>query len=498
MEIFYIIASVIALVVSVIAYLMGRNNINLTWVTALSIASILITLPIYPIWASIAKNDAQTFYEYWNGSEVATNSSSMTCYRDGSCVNTYNCDPYTVYETETYTDSEGKTKTRTVAKTKYHSCPYSQEETRYSIDTTVGAYDLGVFMTGEEFRWGVAIPGGRVTEPPTLWTEAKTRIDSGNPGAVTQINPYKNYILASDVTLFKEYSTEIENYSKKGLLPTPANSVYDLYKANKLYNVGVDYMDMEKFNTDLQYLNSAVGSNLHGDLHIVMVNADEVGDPTTYTNALNAYWTSKEVGKNAIAKNTITVVVGVEKYKKAPTVEEKPVESVEDSEQVKSEDSEVVTKQTDTIAVGTPVVAWAKSFTGMPLGNEALMTQISSDLKGKVIDEDFVGSAKFNVDTLEYEVSAGKVSDLIFGVNEFQRVSMSGSDSDDNGSGFEYLSEDWEPDEGTMVGIHIVSTIIFIICLFVAVMVGLNRSGYSSEDYLRDFIENFVNKVERK
>ena len=498
MEIFYIIAGVISVAVSVVAYLMGRENINLTWVTALSIASILITLPIYPIWAAISKNDAQTFYEYWNGSEVSTNSSSMTCYRDGSCVNTYNCDPYIVYETETYTDSEGKTRTRPVEKTKYHSCPYSHEETKYSIDTTVGSYNLGTFMTGEEFRWGIAIPGGRVTEPPALWTEAKGRIDSGNPGAVTQINPYKNYILASDVTLFKEYSTEIENYSKKGLLPTPANSVYDLYKANKLYNVGVDYVDTEKLNTDLQYLNSAVGSNLHGDLHIVMVNAEEVGDPTNYTNALNAYWTSKELGKNAIAKNTITIVVGVEKHKKTLPVKEESDQNPDESEEGTVEGSEETIEEVDTIAVGTPVVAWAKAFTGMPLGNEALMTQISSDLKGEVIDESFVGSANFNVDTLEYEISAGKVSDLIFGVNEFQRVSMSGSDDDDNGSGFEYLSEDWEPDEGTMVGIHIVSTIIFIICLFVTVMVGLNRSGYSNEDYLRDFIENFVNKVERK
>lgn len=494
MEIFYIILGVILAACGVIVYLMGRETINLTWVTALSVAGVLLTLPIYPIWTAIAKDADQTFYEYWNGSEISVDSHSITCYRDGSCQNTYNCDPYIVYETEYYTDSEGKRQSRTVPVTKYHSCPYSSEETSYSISTTLGGYNLGTFMTGEEFRFGMGIPGGRVTEPPALWTEAQARIANGNPGAVTQINPYKNYILASDVTLFKEYSEVIEDYNSENLLPIPANDVYDLYKANKLYNVGVDYVDGEKLNIDLQYLNAAVGSKLHGDLHIVMVDAEKAGDPTTYTNALNAYWTSKEVGKHAIAKNTITIVVGVEKYKQTvkPQSESTDEESTGDTEVVPGTEEQDSVVEEETIATGTPVVAWAKSFTGMPIGNETLMTQISSDLKGEVIDENFIGSAKFDVNTSEYDIKDGKVSDLIFGVNEFQRMSMTGSDSDDKGSGFSYLSEDWAPDEGTMIWIHIVSSLVFIICLFAAVMVGLNRSGYSEKDYLRDFIQSFV------
>ena len=209
MEIFYIILGVVLLAALVFVFFTKIASLTIVLITA--VVALLLPLPVYGITTTIAKNDQETFNEFWNGSELSTEAESRVCQRDGICVNTFQCDPYTVYETEYYTDSEGKRQSRQVAVTKYHDCPYSTEETTYLISTTLGAFSAGSnLMTGEPFRWGHNIPGGQVTTPPQLWLDAKARIENGAPGGVTKVNQYKNYILAADYTLFKEYSDERE------------------------------------------------------------------------------------------------------------------------------------------------------------------------------------------------------------------------------------------------------------------------------------------------
>lgn len=408
-----------------------KLNFNLIALAITMIAVLITPWITYSITATVAKNADQTFYEYWNGSEIEAVSNTITCKRDGSCRNEYDCDPYTVSHEESYTDSDGKSRTRTVYETKYHDCPYSAEETSYDVLTTLGNFSAGAsLMTGEQFRPSKSIPGGRVTTPPALWVAAKQRIDSGNPDGVTSRHEYKNFILSSDETLFASYSGNIDKLVADNMLPTPANSVFDIYKANKAYSVGDTKLDMNSMNSQLGLLNAAFGSELRGDMHIVFADATKAGEGNDYTNSLRAFWNSEAVGKNAIAKNTLTLVVGVESN-----------------------------------VDGKASVAWAHGFTGMPVGNEALLQELTN-LKGQVIDDKFIGSPVFNIAAKTYTHSNGAVEDMVFGKFKFARVSMSATDEGDNGSGFKYLSDAWKMKSSDYAVVYWISGILCAMLLF--------------------------------
>lgn len=488
MTVFYITFILVAAISVFVLY--KFFNVNLTALVAGTILSILITSPIYPIWSSVAKNDELTFKEFWNGSELLAEFSEQTCERDGYCENTYDCDPYPVTRIVSSTDSKGNTTTETVTDIHYHSCPYSVQETQYMVDTTLGNYLIGeAQMTGTPFRGSVNIPGGQVVTPPTLWSEAKARIDGGNPGGVTKLSEYKNYILASDATLFKEYSTFIDELEAEGLLPQPASSVRDIYKSDKAYFAGVKNIPASEYVEDVQYLNAQVGSELRGDLHIVFVDAGKVNSPTDYANALKAYWTSELMGKHAIAKNAIVVIVGVGKYV-APAIEKAPDSTLTESSPVDAEEplNEVVPPSAElAIPVGSPVVEWARMFTGMPLGNEALAVQIQSDMQGLPIDENLIGRPKFNIESGTYTANSGVLHSILFGENKFTRVSMGSSDADDIGSGFSYLEAAWKPSTQSMVGMHVLAIILAGLAMSITCVVAFSyREG---EDPLRSLIK---------
>lgn len=456
MLVFYV---VLALVIVAGCVFLTKSNFapHLTVLSVSVVAALLAPWGVYSITAAVAKNDDQTFYEFWNGSEQAVSTKVVQCERDGNCEHEYDCDPYTVTEVESYTDEKGNSKTRIVTKTVYHSCPYSTEETDYIISTTIGTFSAGdSLMTGGEFRGHKPIPGGRQTAPST-WLEAKNRIDSGNPSGVTERHKYKNYILAADTTLFENYSDRIDFLLAENLLPVPVTNVHSLYMANKAYSVGDTKIDMTSMNEQLKQLNGFVGGKLRGDMHVVFVEASRVGDGTDYTNALKAHWTSEVVGKNAIAKNTLTLVIGV-------------------------------TQKDD-----KPVVDWARSFTGMPVGNEGLMQEFTN-LKGSVIEGNFIGAPKFNVSTEQYDMSAGRVEDMVSGVHKFARVSMSASEKDDNGSGFSYLSESWKMKPATLALAIWLCSIISAIILITGTLISVNMGKSYYKDHVREFTKNIFSK----
>lgn len=368
---------------------------------------------VYSIGSEISKDQASTFKEYWNGYETKAYKNDRTCVKNGSCAHTYDCDPYEERErrSRTVTDSKGNSKTEYyyVTVTKYESCPYSTQETSYYVDSTVDTFTIASnVMTGPEYRaYERQIPGGRQGDP-ALWVEAKNRIESGKPGPVTAVKDYKNYILASQETLFSEYSENIETLKGKNLLPAFSNGVFSHYHANKAYKVGdVNVPLFGDYLTDVAYLNGAVGDDLHGDLHVVFAPENVEGGKDEYLNTLIAYWQSEELGKNALSKNSIVVLIGV-----------------------KQDGSEV---------------AWAKATTGMPLGNEHLLTQIASDLQGKKMDGNLIGRPSFNPATEEIISGNGELEKILWGDNKFERVSMTANSEDDNGSGFSYLRDELEP-----------------------------------------------------
>lgn len=497
MFVFYVILSIVIVVTAVV--LIKFFQINITLFVAAAAVALLIPLPVYAVTTSIAKNDQQTFHEYWNGYETAATTDVTECQRDGSCQNTFQCDPYTTVEIEYYTDSEGKQQSRTVTKTHYHSCPYSTQETSYYVDSTVESFTIAShLMTGQQYRSGWSINGGQVLEAPKAWVEAKTRIDSGKPGPVTVVKNYKNFILSSELSLFKKYSAQIDDLVSQGMLPAPVSGTTNFYKSPKAYFVGKQNKNVkaQSLTTDVAYLNGAVGDKLHGDLHVVFVDS-KVGNSTDYSNSLMAYWQdSKTHGKNAISKNSIVVVIGVENYSAPSSESSTSAPAVVDEAQIPVDIIPTAAPAIDVpkIKTGTPVVGWVKAFTGMPLGNEAMLTQIESSLKGSVVDKNLIGRPTFNVSQNEVKHTDGKLENILFGVNKFERVSMSANDSDDSGSGFNYLAQEWVPDAGTMTLIFWLSSIFAALALAFG---GLMSYTVISNEEFPDFIKTLITK-ERK
>lgn len=364
---------------------------------------------VYFVGSEAAKNQASSFKEYWNGYETAANRSDRACTRDGVCANTYQCDPYTerVRKTRTTTDSKGKTKTEPYYETEthWHSCPYSTQESTFTIESTVQSFTIASnVMTGQEYRFGHGLPGLR--DIPQQWLDAKARIDAGKPGPVTAVKDYQNFILASQKSLFSQYANNIDDMKSKNLLPSLSAGVQNQYQANKAYKVGDANVPLfGDYMTDVAYLNGAFGKDLHGDLHVVFAPENIENGKDDYMNTLMAYWQSGAMGKNALSKNTMVVLIGV-----------------------KQDGSEV---------------AWAKAATGIPLGNEALLTQVASDLKGKKMDKNLIGRPTFDLSNKSVISSNGELEKILWGANKFSRVSMSGDGAD--AAGFSYLRDEMQP-----------------------------------------------------
>lgn len=330
--------------------------------TELVIGSIICAVVVIPLvtWGgfTMIRNSTISYNEYYSGIEKTATEHVTKCTRDGPCKHEYDCDPYTVLVTKTRTVSDGnggtRTETYTELETRYHRCPYTDTEHTFKVTDTLGeTYTMGDHWfpdNPERHKWRSRslpnVPSGE----PRLWVEAKERIESGNPGGTTKREKYKNYIQASQEDIYEKYSNAIASYKKKGLMPRVVTKVYDFYKADKVYlPTGLPAgTDKKEWQSGLLRLNGDVGGVKHGDLHLVLVDAAKITSGDEYTAALDAYWQSKELGKNTLSKNGIVIVAGFN---------------------------------------GT-TVDWARGFTGMPVGNEGFIVAVREDLTGTTVTPD--------------------------------------------------------------------------------------------------------------
>lgn len=426
----------IAGIVTLVVVLVGKYLLQVSIVPVLisfALLSFGVNPLVYHVGSEISKTQASTFNEYWNGYETAAMKDVRECAYNGSCHHTYSCDPYTVPVTST--DSKGNV--TITYETRWNSCPVSTQETSYYIHSTIDKKNPFVvarnLMTGPEYRAHErTIPGGRQGDP-ALWTEAKARIESGNPGPVTAVKDYQNYILASQDDLYENYSDRIEDLQEDNLLPAPSSGVHSLYQATKAYKVGNANVPLfGDYVTDLSYLNGAIGGELYGDLHVVFAPEDIEGGKDDYANAVLAYWQSEELKRNAISKNSIIVVIGASK----------------DGQKV----------------------SWAKAMTGMPIGNEGLLVQIASDLKDKPLDKNLLGRPSYDIGAKSVRHSEGVLENILWGVNKFERVSMSANEEDDKGAGFMYLRDQLKPSGWAVFWISFVNLLIGGLVLFGAML----------------------------
>lgn len=402
----------------------GDFENNITW-TEFAIGMLIIILVITPVVGKIGwdlfKQSNLTFNEYWNGWEIQAVADVTTCTRDGPCRHEYDCDPYIVLVTYTYSCGKNQTCTGVRPETRYHSCPYVNKETDYLVKTTLGDYAIAYGRLPDNpqanrWRSGVLIPQYVIDRAgvgaPPFWLAAKARIDSGKPGPVTKRAEYDNYILASDRTILKQYSSAIEEYKKANLLPPVQSAVYDFYCADKVQFVGFRPADPKVWQAALSYLNAAFGSELRGDLHLIIVQNETINNnPDKYILALKAYWQNRAVfERNAISKNSAIVVMG--------TADGQTVE-------------------------------WTRATTGMPLGNEEMLVAIRN-IKGiPLTPESVIGRVEGEFDYKTKVGVRGKHSDgaiekILWGIGEsqtkFKRIAMTGKTG--AGSGFLYLSNE--------------------------------------------------------
>ena len=407
-----LITSVVTFVVALfVSRLFGSNNMpwkaRLIWFVSLSLGTLLIGPGSFAIAAQIAYSSAiEGFHQFLNGTVVVADKQELTCSRDGfSCRYTYLCDPYSVTH-YTY-DSKGNVN-GSYTTTEYHSCPYTVHEYNFSTTDSIGGTVYYGGTVGENpvpWREGVGIPPDLPTQNPVDWQRARTALDNGRGLPMTVDNQYVNYFLASDSSLLRASSDDISLLKKDKLLPKHTanvkNPIHDTFDANKVAFVGFKPEDAPAWQSEVMQFNAALGSELRGDLHLVIVRASALPSSVSsedYLNAIKAYW-QNNLGKFAFGKNGIVVVIGVDDAGKN--------------------------------------IEWARASTGMPVGNGTMTEYLQNRLHGTPFNlEDVMGSTFAEVANGEahYVYGQGIIPQAIMVETPFERACMQCTDEGENQS----------------------------------------------------------------
>ncbi len=409
------------------------------------IASLVLLLIVIPLttWIGfkVAFSNNVTYNEFRGGYEVQAVWEKIPRSRDDGRGHTWDCDPYEVYVPEQgHTDDKGNYHVDVPAhyETHYHDCPFVTQEWTFYIRTTLG--DVYIAQNNlptnpEDYRY-VSPEGHTRRAPdylprgiPMFWQRAKDRLDRNEPGPVTVRAQYPNYILASQHTILKKYSADIARYKQAGLFPKVNSQIHDIYYADRVYLVGVNPPgDWQMY---ANAFDAALGMELQGDLHLVIVDANKVSDPENYSQALFAYWQSPEFGKDAISKNSLMVVLGTRDGK---------------------------------------TVEWARAATGMPEGNERLIIDIHDQMPGTPLDaasvlgpprgELYADGGKTYVRVVH---SQGKLDQIVFGPDKFQRVHM---------KDYSYLIHEIQPTTGQEIWILVVISLFGCIAWGICIAIG--------------------------
>ena len=403
-----------------------RSDKELTW-KELVIASIVALVVVLPLTNVVVHNMAQAsavggYKEFWNGSLTVAYIEETVCYKNGPCVHEYDCDPYPVYTTVYTYDAKGNVtgSYQQFSHYEYESCPYATAEYTYLLDDSIGqTITVASHIFAEnprEWRGGQGIPNDVPRGEPQYWLDMKAAIERGDSPPSTKVAEYVNYLLSASDSLLKAYSDQIETYREKGLLPDhtlnmKSNPIHNGYKADKAVFVKMDPSpdQYRAWQEALNKLNSQLGTERQGDLHMLALPASEIDNPDDYTNALLADWQSRQYGKEGLAKNAIMLVVGVSSDGKS--------------------------------------VEWTRAKTGIPQGNGEMLAALSLQLeKTKFTPQDLLGAPKATWSgegegSLTFTPSNGAVEQIVLHDHPFLRPCMMCNDEGDSGQGYVYLKD---------------------------------------------------------
>jgi hypothetical protein len=448
---------------------------EITWVEygiGMAISCLLVGPLIGHIGWSVAKSNLVTFNEYRNGWEVQATRQDIQCTKDGPCVHEYDCDPYQCNPHKCNCSCTSRNKDGSCASescdtcydTCYHDCPYVTTESSFYVTTTLGQFAISENRlpdNPDSYRWSrlVSVPGWLVnragTGIPQFWTDVQKRCSANNPGPVTKKYEYENYILASDRSILKSYSQDIDRFKSANLFPRLSHNVFSYYLADKVYFIGYQPKDATSWQDSVRYLNSALGSELQGDLHLVIVQNSTINsNPDIYALALKPYWQNKELfDRDVLSKNGIVVIIGT----------------------------------TD-----GQTIAWARTFTGMPIGNEEMLLALKNRLKGTTLDPaSVVGTVRgqTNGKAIVGNHGSGVIETVLWGLNspttKFRRFSMKAQDKDDFGPGFLYLQGEIEPTGGQKFTIALITFFVCCLAWLAFALIGERSGG------VKDFRQRF-------
>lgn len=433
----------------------------------------------------LAKGNRSEFGEFYNGWEKLVYIVETMCTRDGPCIHEYDCESYPCNPHDCppciciSRNADGGCISESCATcwdTCYHDCPYVTREYSFYVDDTLGnTHAIGEHwfpLNPEQHRWTgtydyrANLRGGIPQGIPPFWQAAFNRCEAGNPGPVTVSGMvYDNYILASQSDAFERFSAERDRFLEMGLLPELATDIVagSFYHARKVYFVGWQPADSEAWYSAHEYVNSALGTERQGDMHVVIIQHPEissVGALQTYKNALMSYWSAEVYfGRCALSKNGVVVVL-----------------STSDGQTVDHAVFDTGMPEGN----GGPEVAVRALFDKdnrastfglgpVPLTPEAIFGEVRGEFytregQEKVRVRGLLGIVLETAQKAWYylsswagvehsqpprEVPGGLLTRIIFGVDTsehgFVRISMSGDDADDIGTGYLFLKAGMEP-----------------------------------------------------
>lgn len=437
----------------------SQSRSEITWkefFIGMAIIAAITTPIVTKVGWDLSKGSLVTYSEYLNGWEVQAVKQDITCQRDGSCSHSYNCDSYTVPVSYSCMCDDDGCQTCWTVETRYHHCPYVDVESNYLVKTTHGDFTIASnrFPTTPQshlWRRSERIPANLlesvgIGEPP-FWKAVKDRIEAGQPGPMTIRHDYKNYILASDSKNLRQYSLDVTRFTALNLLPKLNSGLRDFYLADKVYFVGYHPANPAAWQSSLSYLDAAMGTEKQGDVHLVIVQNETAShDPNTYAKALRAYWQDTEVfGKDAFSKNGICVIVGTFDGKS---------------------------------------VAWAKVFTGMPVGNTDLEGYLGKILNGFPLSpESLIGTVNRKLTSsarAETVHGEGALETVLFGMKKpgmsFKRYSMEGKSG--IGPGYLYLMGEIQPKPWQKFWIYFIAFIVNCVIWIGFAMLGERKYRY--------------------
>lgn len=335
------------------------------------IAGIVLALFALTSCSADSLNRSQSYQSFQNGFEVEAKSYSVKCEMNGDCKHTYRCKPRTTMQT-TYA---GNGNYFTTPKRRYQKCPYTQQETTFTVETTFGETVYGKNIPiGVPFEKDTVIPEEFTLQPPKPWIEAQQRLEKGEPRGVTEVKE-TTIPPQIDKSLETQYAADVDALNAKNLLPDMPDGTFGAYYAEKAHVI--EHEPQHHFLRDIEHINGALAiENKDIEVHAVFIGDSADVDPDTYTNALLSYWQSDAFEKNKLPNNALVIVIGV------------------------NEDTETVT--------------WARVGGNAIEDNTAITEAFQEQLPEKPMDDNLFGRPSYNLETGTVEHSDGIVENILW------------------------------------------------------------------------------------